>query len=78
MTKLTDLARVVDVGLNIVTHRFLTLLALTMSFGLFCWAMTLGTWPSIIVAGGFGALIFLPILAVDRRPEAKWQAEPEE
>lgn len=77
MTTLSDLARAVDVGLTVVTHRFLTLLALTMTFGLFCWAMILMTWAGIIIAGGFGALIFLPVLAADRRPEAKWH-EPTE
>ncbi len=73
MTNLSDLARAVDVGLTVVSRRFLTLLALTMTFGLFCWAMILGTILGIIIAGAFGVAIFLPVLYCDRPSEAKWQ-----
>lgn len=72
--KMTDLARVVDAGLTVLTHRVLTLLALLASFGLFCVAMSDPTWLRLCVAGAFGTIIFLPVLYCDRRPEAKWTA----
>jgi hypothetical protein len=72
---ISELAHAVDVGLTVLTHRALTLLALIMTFGLFCWAMALGSWTHFAIAGAFGAVIFLPILAVDRRPEAPWKTE---
>ena len=75
MTVLSDLTRAIDVGLTVLTHRLLTLLALFMTFGLFSWAMTLGTLVSLITAGAFGLIIFLPVLAVDRRPEARYARE---
>lgn len=70
MTVLSDLARAIDVALRILTHRVLTLLALLITFGLFCWAMFLGTWIHFAIAGAFGIAIFLPVLVGDKRPEA--------
>jgi hypothetical protein len=70
MTVLSQLADAVDIGLTVLTHRLLTLLALLMTFGLFCWAMYLGTLVHFAVAGAFGVIIFLPVLMGDRRPEA--------
>jgi hypothetical protein len=73
---MADLARVVDVGLTVFTRRFMTLLALTLTFALFSWAMILGTVLGVIIAGAFALIVFLPILAVDRHREAAWQSEP--
>ncbi len=75
MMKMSDLATAVDVGLTVVTHRLLTLLALLMTFGLFCVAMGEATWLHLCVAGAFGSIIFLPVLYCDRRPEARWQSQ---
>jgi hypothetical protein len=77
MAKLTDVARAVDVGLTILAHRVLTILALFMVFGLFCVAMSQASWLHLAISGGFGIIVFLPVLYVDRRPkEAAWQSEP--
>ena len=75
--RLSDLARVVDVGLSLLTQRILTLLTLLMTFSLFCVAMSQSTWVHLSIAGAFGLIIFLPVLYCDRRPEAKWQEHPE-
>ncbi len=75
--KMLDLMRAVDVGLTVLTHRLLTVLALLMTFGLFCVAMSEPTWLHLAMAGAFGAIIFLPVLYCDRRPEAKWQSQTE-
>jgi hypothetical protein len=72
---LSELARAIDIGLTVLTHRLLTILALLMTFGLFCWAMALGNWVHLAISGAFGMCVFLPVLAVDRRPEATWKSE---
>lgn len=75
MTQISDVIRAVDVGLTVLTHRVLTLLALLMTFGLFCWSMQMGDTIHFAIAGAFGAIIFLPTLVADRRPEARWTKE---
>jgi uncharacterized SAM-binding protein YcdF (DUF218 family) len=60
--KLSDLGAAVDFGLTVLNHRILTLLALCMTFGLFCWSMYLGNWVHFAIAGAFGICIFLPVL----------------
>jgi hypothetical protein len=71
MTVLSDLALAVDTALSVLNHRLLTLLALLMTFGLFCWSMYQGTWIHFAIAGAFGVAIFLPILLGEKsRPEA--------
>lgn len=72
---ISSLVDAVDAALTVLTHRLLTLVALAMSFGLFCWAMYAATWVQAAVAGGFAVVVFLPVLAKDRRPEAKWKQE---
>jgi branched-subunit amino acid transport protein len=63
-----DLAIAVDRALTVLNHRLLTIVALVMTFGLFCLAMWLATWIQFAVATTFGALIFLPVLMNDKRP----------
>ena len=53
MMAMSDLANAVDMALRVLSRRFLTLLALTMTFSLASWSMILGTWYSIVVAGGY-------------------------
>ena len=65
----SDLAYALDAALSVLNRRVLTLLALAMVFGLFCWAMARGDWVSFAVAGAFGITIFLPILYQERAKE---------
>lgn len=60
---------VINVGLKALGRHALCFVALFMAFGLCCWAMWLGTWNALAVAGFFGGLIFLPILSRSIRPE---------
>jgi uncharacterized membrane protein len=76
-TILSDLARAVDIGLTILTHRLLTLLALVMVFALFSWAMVQGTYVHFAIAGAFGLVIFLPVLMADANRAAKPEAPNE-
>lgn len=66
MSELSQLAALVDAALRILSMRLLTLLALAMTFGLFCWAMAGGAWLHFAIAGAFGVSIFLPILLVGK------------
>ena len=73
MTTISEqLVRAIDVGLTLLTHRVLTILALLMAFGLFCSAMALGGWLHLAIAGAFGVIIFLPVLWRDQRPEPSY------
>jgi uncharacterized membrane protein len=76
MASLSELARAVDVGLTVLAHRVLTLLALLMTFALFCWAMFQGSWIHFAIAGAFGMVIFLPVLAA-QASRAKLEAPHE-
>jgi hypothetical protein len=60
------LAAVLDAGTRILAARILAFVALLMVFGLFCWAIYLGTWVAFAIAATFGLTIFLPVL---------WQAK---
>lgn len=62
MSELTQLTVLIDVALRILSMRLITILALAMTFGLFCWAMARGEWLHFAIAGAFGLTIFLPIL----------------
>jgi hypothetical protein len=52
----------IQVALKVLGARFLTLLALLMTFGLFAWAMFQATWLHFAIAAAFGIVIFLPVL----------------
>lgn len=52
----------IKVGMLILSARVFALLAVAMTFGLFCWAMYAPTQDREILAGGFAALVFLPVL----------------
>ena len=67
--RLSDLGMLISAALTVLTHRLLTLVALIMVFGLFCWAMWLNTWLQFAIAGAFGITIFLPILMGERKKE---------
>lgn len=47
---------------RVISKHILCFVALFMTFGLFSWAMWLGTALALGVAGFFGAVIFLPVL----------------
>jgi len=65
--KQLDLLNVMHAATRIVAARVLSMICLGMCFGLFCWAMFLGTPLAVGTAAGFGIIVFLPVLAADRR-----------
>ena len=52
----------IKVGMLILSARIFALLAVLMTFGLFCWAMWQPSFDREILAGGFAFLVFLPVL----------------
>jgi hypothetical protein len=68
---LVMLANAVQVGLKILSARIMALLGLMMTFGLFAWAMWLGSLNALATAGAFAVVVFLPVLASNRRTKEK-------
>ena len=66
VVKQLDLLNVMHAATKIVSARVMTLVAMMMTFGLFCWAMWLGSNLALITSAAFGCLVFLPVLAADR------------
>ena len=64
-----QLLAVMDAVTKIVAARVLSMLALMMTFGLFCWAMWMQSTLACVVSGGFAVLVFLPTLIGERRGE---------
>jgi len=62
-----DLMNIIHAATKILAVRVMAMLCLAMVFGLFCWAMYLGTPIAVATAAGFGLTIFLPVLATERR-----------
>jgi hypothetical protein len=59
---LNDSVSILSLALQAVSSRMVLLIALFMTFGLFCWSMATGTTLSLYMAGAFAVLVFLPIL----------------
>lgn len=55
----------ISIGLKVVTTRLVLLIALSMVFGLFCWALYWPTWERIACVTIFAILVFLPIIKLD-------------
>jgi hypothetical protein len=64
-----QLLAVLDAVVKITSARVLSMLALMMTFGLFCWAMWMQSTLACVVSGGFAVLVFLPTLIGERRGE---------
>lgn len=48
---------------SVLATRVFLFVALLMTFGLFCWALAVGTVLALAASGTFAVLVFLPILA---------------
>ncbi len=70
MTDPQIFANALSIALRIVTIRLLSFLALGMTFGLFCYAMSQASWISYICAGSFAVLVYLPALFSAHRGSA--------
>jgi hypothetical protein len=63
---LVEILQGTNVALKLLSARILTLLALLLTFALFCWAMCTQTRLTAMIAAFWGLMIFLPILVVGR------------
>jgi hypothetical protein len=52
---------ILSMALQVLTSRVVILLAMGMSFGLFCWAMWAQSIISLATAATFTVLVFLPV-----------------
>jgi hypothetical protein len=64
------------VALGVLQARLVLLVALLMTFALFCWAMWLQTKPGLIVAAMWGIIVFLPVLFARPRSSDGHEAPP--
>jgi uncharacterized membrane protein YjjP (DUF1212 family) len=64
---LVEILEGAHVALRIIQTRLVLLVCMGMAFGLFCWAMWLGTVLGCIVAATWGLIVFLPVLYSQRR-----------
>lgn len=61
-----DAIRIIRLGIDILTARLLTFLALAMTFALACWAMLEPHMMREFMAGFFALCVFLPSLFRER------------
>lgn len=60
------MATATQAGLRVLGARLLAFLALSMTFGLFCWAMWAHEWIAFATAATFNVLTFIPALVLSR------------
>lgn len=60
------LAVATQAGIRVLSARLLAFLALSMTFGLFCWAMWAHEWIAYTTAMTFAFLTFIPALITSR------------
>ncbi len=53
---------VLSLALDALSAKVVVLIAMAMAFGLFAWAMAVGSVIAVITAAVFSVLVFLPIL----------------
>ena len=61
-SKTATMATALSLALQVLSAKVVLLLAMLMSFGLFSWAMAVGSWVAVLTAAIFAILVFLPIL----------------
>ena len=59
--------RIVRVALDVLSMRLLTILSMTMSFGLALWTMAEPSWERMAMAGFFAVCVFLPCINWERK-----------
>ena len=57
----------VAVGLRVLSARVVLLIALSLTFSLFAWAMYWPTGERIACATIFGVLVFIPVIRMDMK-----------
>ena len=59
---MADAAYFLTLALQAVSSRMTVLISMSMSFGLFCWSLAVGTPLAVGTACAFAILVFLPVL----------------
>ena len=60
-TNLSTVTAVLSMALQTLSTRIVILLAMSMTFGLFCWAMWMHEWIALAIAATFALCVFLPV-----------------
>ncbi len=60
------LAVATQAGIRVLSARLLAFVALSMTFGLFCWAMWAHEWIAYFTAATFNLMTFIPALVLSR------------
>lgn len=58
----SDPSSFLALALKLLSDRISVLLAMSMAFGLFCWALWAGSVIALCAAAAFSMLVFLPVL----------------
>ena len=67
----TDSSTILTLALQLLMGRVLLILALGMTFGLYCWSMWAHSWIALAIAGAFSIVVFLPVLMKQGNSNAK-------
>lgn len=58
-----------NLAMDILSYRVLTILAMLFSFVLACWTMIMPTWERMAMAGFFAVFIYLPCMIGERKKD---------
>lgn len=61
--------KIINMAMDILSHRALTFLALFFSFVLACWTMVMPTWERMAMSGFFAVFIYLPCIIMERKKD---------
>jgi ABC-type proline/glycine betaine transport system permease subunit len=59
--------RIINIAMDVLSHKVLTFAALLFSFVLACWTMIMPTWERMAMAAFFAIFIYLPCMIVERK-----------
>ena len=62
-----QMLKVIRLAIMVLGDRLLTILSLSMTFGLACWVMTQPTWERMAMAAFFAVVVFIPTAIKERR-----------
>ncbi len=68
-----DAIRVIRISLQVLGERAFSLLAMVMTFSLFCWAMYQPSYERLALVAFFALAVYIPTLRRERKPYAEAQ-----
>lgn len=68
-----DAIRVIRISLQVLGERAFSLLAMVMTFSLFCWAMVEPSYERLALVAFFALAVYIPSLRRERKSYAETQ-----